>query len=116
MGWRGLPELGPLGFPSGPLGFVSRCVFSILHVSFEEDSVNTLRKVGLGSPGCAERDNVVYWKTKRKINDDLCADLFGEIKVRKLGPYLAVVKFFVRFRKCSGDRGWEVIVPGKNVI
>ena len=63
---------------------------------FKEDSIDTLGKVGLGSSGYA--------------------GLFGEIKVGQLGPYLAVVKFFVRFRKCSGDLGWEVIVPGKDVI
>ena len=62
---------------------------------FKEDSIDTLGKVGLGSSGCA--------------------GLFGEIKVGQLGPYLAVVNFF-RFRKCSGDLGWEVIVPGKDVI
>jgi hypothetical protein len=65
-------------------------------VPFKKDSVDTLRKVGLGSPGSV--------------------GLFGKIKVRKLGPYLAVVKFFVRFRKCSSNLGWEVIVPGKNVV
>ena len=85
-----------MGFPSGPLGFVTRYVFPFIHVSFKKDCVDALGKVGLGSPGCVS--------------------LFGKIKVRKLGPYLAVVKFFERFRGCSGNLGWEVIVPGKNVV
>ena len=52
-------------------------------MSFKKDCVDALGKVGLGSPGSV--------------------GLFGKIKVRKLGPYLAMVKFFERFRKCSGD-------------
>ena len=34
----------------------------------------------------------------------------------QLGPYLAVVEFFVGFRECSGGLRWEVVVPGEDVI
>jgi len=63
---------------------------------FKEDGVDALREVGLGSTGCAS--------------------LFGEVKVGQLGPYLAVVEFFVGFGKCSGGLRWEVVVPGEDVI
>jgi len=63
---------------------------------FKEDSVDALGEVGLSSTGCA--------------------GLFGEIKVGQLGPYLAVVEFFVRFKECSSGLRWEVIVPGEDVI
>ena len=56
-----------------PLDLCLDTCFPFIHVPFKEDSINTLGKIGLGSPGCA--------------------GLFGEIKVGKLGPYLAVVKF-----------------------
>ena len=79
-----------------PLDLRLDTCFPFIHMPFKEDSIDTLGKVGLGSSGYA--------------------GLFGEIKVGQLGPYLAVVKFFVGFRKCSGDLGWEVIVPGKDVI
>ena len=36
-----------------PMDLCLDTFFPLIHVSFEEDSVNTLRKVGLGSPGCA---------------------------------------------------------------
>ena len=79
-----------------PLDLRLDTCFPFIHMPFKEDSIDTLGKVGLGSSGYA--------------------GLFGEIKVGQLGPYLAVVKFFVRFRECSGYLGWEVIVPGKDVI
>ena len=33
-----------------------------------------------------------------------------------MGPYLAVVEFFVGFRECSGGRRWEVVVPGEDMV
>jgi len=65
-------------------------------MSFKKDGVDTLGEGGLGGPGC------VY--------------PFGEIQVGQLGPYLAVVEFFVGFRDWSGGLGWEVVVPCEDVI
>ena len=65
-------------------------------MSLKKDGVDALGEVGLGGPGST--------------------GLFGEIKVGQLGPYLAVVEFFVGFRECSGGLRWEVIVPGEDVI
>jgi len=65
-------------------------------MSLKKDGVDALGEVGLGG---------------------LCnASLFGEIKVGQLGPYLAVVEFFVGFRECSGSLRWEVIVPSEDVM
>jgi len=33
-----------------------------------------------------------------------------------LGPYLAVVEFFVGFRDWSGGLGWEVVVPCEDMV
>ena len=41
------------------------------HVSKIYFQRSSLRFAGLPPSTCSERDNVVYWKTKRKINDDL---------------------------------------------
>jgi len=49
--------------------------FPIIYMSFKEDGVDTLGKVGLGGPGR------VY--------------PFWEIQVGQFGPYLAVVEFFM---------------------
>jgi len=65
-------------------------------MSFKEDGVDTLGKVGLGGPG------------------RVCP--FWEIQVGQLGPYLAVVEFFVGFGNWSGGLGWEVVVPCKDMI
>ena len=65
-------------------------------MSYKEDGVDALREVGLGCTGCAS--------------------LFGEVKVGQLGPYLAVVEFFVGFRECSGGLRWEVVVPSEDGI
>ena len=65
-------------------------------MSFKKDGVDTLGEGGLGGPGC------VY--------------PFGEIQVGQLGPYLAVVEFFVGFRDWSGGLGWEVVVPCEDMI
>jgi len=65
-------------------------------MSFKEDSVDTLGEVGLGGPG------------------RVC--LFREIQEGQLGPYLAVVDFFVGFRDWSGGLGWEVVVTCEDVI
>ena len=40
-------------FVQVPLDLRLDTCFPFIHVSFEEDSINTLGKVGLGSPGCA---------------------------------------------------------------
>jgi len=41
---------------------------------------------------------------------------FGEVQVGKLGPYLAVVEFFVGFRVWFCGLGWEVVVPCEDMI
>jgi len=79
-----------------PLDLRLGTCFPFIHMPFKEDGVDALGEVGLGSTGCA--------------------GLFGEVKVGQLGPYLAVVEFFVGFRECSGDLRWEVVVPGEDVI
>jgi len=65
-------------------------------MTFEENCVNPLGKVGLGGAG--------------RIG------LFREVQVGQLGPYLAVVEFFMGFRYWSGGLGWEVIVPCNHMI
>jgi len=65
-------------------------------MSFKEDGVDTLGEVGLGGPGR------VY--------------PFWEIQVGQLGPYLAVVEFFMGSRDWSGGLGWEVVVPCEDMI
>jgi len=65
-------------------------------MSLEKDGVDALGEVGLGGPGSAS--------------------LFGEIQVGQLGPYLAVVEFFVGFRECSGGLRWEVVVPSEDMV
>jgi len=65
-------------------------------MSFKEDGVDTLGEVGLGGPGR------VY--------------PFWEIQVGQLGPYLAVVKFFMGFRDWSCGLGWQVVVPCEDMI
>jgi len=65
-------------------------------MSFKEDGANTLGEVGLGGPGC------------------VCP--FWEIQVGQVGPYLAVVKFFMGFRDWSGSLGWEAVVPCEDMI
>jgi len=70
--------------------------FPIINMSLKKDGVDALGEVGLGGLGSAS--------------------LFGEIQVGRLGPYLAVVEFFVGFRDCSGGLRWEVVVPSRDVI
>jgi len=65
-------------------------------MSFKEDCVNTLGEVELGGSG------------------NVC--LFRETQVGQLGPYLAVVEFFMGFRDWSGGLGWEVVVPCEHMI
>jgi len=65
-------------------------------MSFKEDCVNTLGEVGLGGSG------------------SVC--LFREFQVRQLGPYLAMVEFFMGLRDWSGGLGWEVVVPYEHMI
>jgi len=65
-------------------------------MSFKKDGVDTLGDVGLSGPGSVT--------------------LFREIQVGQLGPYLAVVEFFLRFREWSGGLRWEVVVPCEDVI
>ena len=67
--------------------------FPIIHMTFEEDCVNPLGKVG---PGGAGR-----------------VGLYRKVQVGQLGPYLAVVDFFVGLR---GWSGWEVVVPCNHMI
>ena len=70
--------------------------FPVVHMTFEENCVDPLGKVGLGGAGCV--------------------GLLREVKVRQLGPYLAVVEFFMRLRDWSGGLGWKVIVPSDNMV
>jgi len=65
-------------------------------MTFEENCVNPLGKVGLGSAGCV--------------------GLFREVQVGQLGPYLAVVEFLMGLRDWSGGLGWEVVVPYDHMI
>jgi len=65
-------------------------------MAFKENCVNPLGEVGLGG---ASR-----------------VGLLREVKVRQLGPYLAVIKFFMRLRNGSGGLGWEVVVPSNNMV
>ena len=83
-------------FVQVPLNLRLDSCFPVIYMSFKEDGINTLGEVGLGGPGC------------------VC--LFWEIQVRQLGPYLAVVEFFMGFRDWSGDMGWEVVVPCEDMI
>ena len=65
-------------------------------MTFEENCVNPLGKVGLGGAGSVGR--------------------FREVQVGQLGPYLAVVDFFMGLRDWSGSLGWEVVVPCEHMI
>jgi len=65
-------------------------------MSFKKDSVDTLGEVGLGAPGSVS--------------------LFREIQVGQLGPYLAVVEFFVGFRVWFGGLRRKVVVPCEDVV
>jgi hypothetical protein len=65
-------------------------------MTFEENCVNPLGKVGLGGAGRV--------------------GLLREVKVRQLGPYLAVIELFMRLRNGSGGLGWEVVVPSNNMV
>ena len=65
-------------------------------MTFEENCVNPLGKVGLGGAGSVS--------------------LFREVQVGQLGPYLAVVEFFMGLRDWSGGLGWEVLVPCDHMI
>jgi len=65
-------------------------------MSFKEDGVDSLGEVRLGGPGHVGP--------------------FGEIQVGKMGPYLAVVEFFVGFRVWFCGLGWEVVVPCEDMI
>ena len=58
-------------------------------MTFEENCVDPLGKVGLGGAGCVS--------------------LLREVQVRQLGPYLAVVEFFVGLGDWSSGLGWEVV-------
>ena len=80
--------LDPSDFRLSPLEFASLdSCFPVIYMSLKEDGVNTLGEVGLGGPG------------------SVCP--FWEIQVGHLGPYLAVVEFFVGFRDWSGGLGWD---------
>ena len=83
-------------FVQVPLNLRLDSYFPLIYMSFKEDGVDTLGEVGLGVPG------------------RVCP--FWEVQVRQLGPYLAVVEFFVGFRDWSGDLGWEVVVPCEHMI
>jgi len=65
-------------------------------MTFEENCVNPLGNVGLGGAGRV--------------------GLFREVQVGQLGPYLAVVEFFMGLRDWSGGLGWEVVVPRDHMI
>ena len=65
-------------------------------MTFEEDCVYPLGKVGLGGTGGV--------------------GLLREVQVRQLGPYLTVVEFFMRLRNWSGGLGWKVVVPSDNMV
>jgi len=70
--------------------------FPIIYMSFKKDGVDTLGEVGLIGPGSVS--------------------LFREIQVGQLGPYLAMVEFFVGFRGWFGDLRREVVVPCEDVV
>ena len=86
--------LGPSDFV--PLNLHLDSYFLVIYMSFKIDGVDSLGEVRLGGPGC------------------LCP--FGKVQVGKLGPYLAVVDFFVAFKDWSGGLGWEVVVPCEDMI
>jgi hypothetical protein len=65
-------------------------------MAFKENCVNPLGEVGLSG---ASR-----------------VGLLREVKVRQLGPYLAVIELFMRLRNGSGGLGWEVVVPSNNMV
>ena len=65
-------------------------------MSFKKDGVDSLEQVRFGGTG--------------RVSS------FGEVQVGKLGPYLAVVDFFVGFRDWSGGLGWEVVVPYEDMV
>jgi len=70
--------------------------FPIIHMTFEENFVNPLGKVGLGGTGRV--------------------GLFREVQVGQLDSYLAVVEFFMGLRDWSGGLGWEVVVPCNHMV
>jgi len=70
--------------------------FPVIYISFKEDCVDSLGEVRLGGPG--------------RVGP------FGEVQVGKLGPYLAVVEFFVGFRVWFCGLLWEVVVPCEDMI
>ena len=71
--------------------------FPVFYMSFKKDGVDSLGEVRLGGPG--------------RVGP------FGEVQVGKLGPYLAVVELFVRFRAWICGLGWEVVVlPCEDMI
>ena len=62
-------------FDQIPLYLCLDSYFPVVYMSFTEDGVDSLGKVRLSGPG--------------RVGP------FGEVQVGKLGPYLAVVEFFV---------------------
>ena len=88
--------LDPSDFCQVPLDLRLNSCFPIIYMSLKKDGVDTLGEVGLCGPGSVS--------------------LFREIQVGQLGPYLAVVDFFVVFRDWSDGLGWEVVVPCEDMV
>ena len=83
-------------FVQVPLNMHLDSYFPVVYMSFKKDGVDSLEEVRLGGPGHVGP--------------------FGEFQVGKLGPYLAVVEFFVGFSVWFCGLGWEVVVPCEDLI
>jgi len=58
---------------------------------FKEDGVDSLGEVWWGGPSRVGQ--------------------FGEVQIGKLGPFLAVIEFFMRFGVRLCGLGWELVIP-----